>query len=1115
MNFQSYKFLHKRQFQLTAVRFFRLTVLTAVLISLTITSSRSTVRAQAGWQWYKVDTHVHSSISADAFVDIGIHSQDAIANGYDAIFLSDHNGGSSFQINNLTANHMAFEDSYTRWEVGTYGSLSTTVNQLVTNPVKTGTNSLHLKSSSSTSGETYVWAHRGPNFRSGDIILKVSIYPTRIDPGSGLSVSVSIGGDPTVISSPYGYTTAAGVVSPGKSTVLVWKLGSSRAPSSDPNARVLTYPLGSYTLNTWNTFTINVSNALADIPAADLPLDYNGLIHLKMTAAANSGTAEGYFDTYSIDASSPVAPADEYVYRTSIVDDFNTSTFKVFPSYEMGQQKNTNRFNFGITSPSEYSSYTYGSDGILETQQGGYPAQLNHPGTTITQQQAINSQGLGADFLEVREQSWIDTWDAILQQGVQILGNWSSDTHTGESAGKAATYIYAPAFDFDEFIHSLYEGRIYNAPNNYSGRVIFNLDSVSQEPYPARYPVYVSDAQVTANAHMIVTDGLGSGYTMRWYRNGVLVATDNRTALSYDATRSISLTGAFTYVRAEVRSSTGSIKGMTQPIFFRDVAGLPTDKSFHVYQVTTASGHGYNRLLTKGITSSSWNAAAQGLSLTLEDPAGALVRLLMSSNSGLQRMLVNGASIPAANSLAAFNAATTSIWYYDSSTQLLYFKVLHSATVANITLEFGAPLPTPTPSPTPTVTNTPLPTNTPTATQPGNTFTSVADAYVAGDLPTTNYGLLTTLRTDASPDVRSYLRFNVQGLNGPVTKATLRVYANSTNSLGYQVRSVSDNTWVESTINYSNAPAVGSVLSTSGATSANTRTSADVTAHITGNGTYSLGLTSLSSTGTSLASRESGANAPQLIIETQSGSTATPSSTPTSTATFTPTNTPTHAPITTATSTSTPTDTPTATATNPNAPTNTPTPTLTPTDTPMPTPTNTLTNTPSATPAVTDTPTPTSTGNIFTFTPLADAYVNSGSPTSNYGSLTTLRADGSPDVHSYLRFSVQGLTGTVTRATLRVFANSASSLGCDANSVSNNTWTESTINYNNAPPIGSVLGSSGQFGAGVWINIDVTPYITGNGTYNLGLSTLSSTAISFASRESGANAPQLVIETSP
>ncbi len=85
-----------------------------------------------------------------------------------------------------------------------------------------------------------------------------------------------------------------------------WALGA-RLPA-DPNARVLTYPLA-YTLNTWNNYTINISSALADIPAADLPLDYNGLTYLKMTAASNGGTVEGYFDTYSIDASSPVSPA--------------------------------------------------------------------------------------------------------------------------------------------------------------------------------------------------------------------------------------------------------------------------------------------------------------------------------------------------------------------------------------------------------------------------------------------------------------------------------------------------------------------------------------------------------------------------------------------------------------------------------------------------------------------------------------------------------------------------------------------------------------------------------------------------------------------------------------
>jgi uncharacterized delta-60 repeat protein len=192
-------------------------------------------------------------------------------------------------------------------------------------------------------------------------------------------------------------------------------------------------------------------------------------------------------------------------------------------------------------------------------------------------------------------------------------------------------------------------------------------------------------------------------------------------------------------------------------------------------------------------------------------------------------------------------------------------------------------------------------------------------------------------------------------------------------------------------------------------------------------------------------------------------------------------------------------------------PTNTPTPT--PTALPGATSTPTATSLPTFTP--TATPTATSTGNLVTFLPLADAYVNAGSPTSNYGSSTTLRADASPDLHSYLRFSVQGLSSTVTKATLRVYANSASSLGCTANAVSDNTWTESTLNYNNAPGVGGTLGSSGSFGAGIWIEMDVTPYVSGNGTYNLALTTPSSTAISLASREAGANAPQLIVETSP
>lgn len=79
---------------------------------------------------------------------------------------------------------------------------------------------------------------------------------------------------------------------------------------------------------------------------------------------------------------------------------------------------------------------------------------------------------------------------------------------------------------------------------------------------------------------------------------------------------------------------------------------------------------------------------------------------------------------------------------------------------------------------TPTQTPTRTPTFTPSPTQPGqlSTSTPVADAYVKAANPTTKYGTATTPRTDNSPIVRSYLRFNVEGLNTTIRRATLHVY---------------------------------------------------------------------------------------------------------------------------------------------------------------------------------------------------------------------------------------------------------------------------------------------------------------------------------------------------
>ena len=135
-----------------------------------------------------------------------------------------------------------------------------------------------------------------------------------------------------------------------------------------------------------------------------------------------------------------------------------------------------------------------------------------------------------------------------------------------------------------------------------------------------------------------------------------------------------------------------------------------------------------------------------------------------------------------------------------------------------------------------------------------------------------------------------------------------------------------------------------------------------------------------------------------------------------------------------------------------------------------------------------------------TFTPVADAYVSELAPASNYGSLTVLRVDASPVLTSYLRFNVQGLVGNVTQATLRVYAQSSSSIGYSLRAVTNNTWSESSITYNTAPPIGAVIASASPFTVGTWISVDVTRFITGNGAWNLALCAQNSTAINFDSR---------------
>jgi len=146
----------------------------------------------------------------------------------------------------------------------------------------------------------------------------------------------------------------------------------------------------------------------------------------------------------------------------------------------------------------------------------------------------------------------------------------------------------------------------------------------------------------------------------------------------------------------------------------------------------------------------------------------------------------------------------------------------------------------------------------------------------------------------------------------------------------------------------------------------------------------------------------------------------------------------------------------------------------------------------------------------LTFVPIADSWVDASQPDVNFGTSTQVRVDGTPVVVTYLKFDVQ-VAGSISSATLRIFANSTHSVGFSVRPVADSSWSEATITYTNAPVYGSVAGTSGAFNGGTWVVVDVTSLVTANGQLSLALTTTSSTAMSLASLQSGANAPQLII----
>ena len=142
----------------------------------------------------------------------------------------------------------------------------------------------------------------------------------------------------------------------------------------------------------------------------------------------------------------------------------------------------------------------------------------------------------------------------------------------------------------------------------------------------------------------------------------------------------------------------------------------------------------------------------------------------------------------------------------------------------------------------------------------------------------------------------------------------------------------------------------------------------------------------------------------------------------------------------------------------------------------------------------------------------ADAYFNTSSPTKNYATATVLKLH-SPTTAEYrpiVKFTLSGFSGAPSSVKIRLFVTDAS-VDCGSWYKVDNGWTETGVNWNNKPVVGSSPAATvGACVTGTFVDVDVTSAITGNGTYSFEATSGSTNTAEFSSRE-GTNAPQVVI----
>ncbi len=150
------------------------------------------------------------------------------------------------------------------------------------------------------------------------------------------------------------------------------------------------------------------------------------------------------------------------------------------------------------------------------------------------------------------------------------------------------------------------------------------------------------------------------------------------------------------------------------------------------------------------------------------------------------------------------------------------------------------------------------------------TFTPVKDAMVKEAVPASNFGTVNNLQVSSQPGYTKwgYLQFDVTGLPAGATNITaqLRVTSQTTGTgRAITAHAVANTAWSETAITWNTRIPMGTALSTVSSHTAGAPSVWDVSAHITGNGSFTIGLDSAFSGDTNFHSSE-GTSSPTLVI---------------------------------------------------------------------------------------------------------------------------------------------------------------------------------------------------------------------------------------------------------